>query len=116
MRTRLLLIATLATLTAACGYRVDNCDQPSKGFSLDEELDERAVELLVRDSRVIDHTQLECDMVCELIYLDQNPKGGATEVEVCDLVLDGDFTGDPDAVVGSIYCEGRGIPQFCVDA
>lgn len=113
MRTRLLLLATLAT---ACGYRIDDCDQPAKAFSLDEELDELAVERLIRDSRVIDRNQLECDVVCELIYLDQHPRGGASEVEVCALELDGDFTGDPAAVVGSIYCEGQGTPQFCVDA
>jgi hypothetical protein len=113
MRTGLLLLATLA---AACGYRVDDCDPPAMAFSLDEALDERAVDLLIRDSRVIDRSQLECEIVCELIYLDQHPKGGASEVEVCELRLDGDFTGDPDAVVGSISCEGRGIPEFCVDA
>ena len=114
--TSLTTMATMATLAVACGYRVDDCDQPAKAFSVDQELDELAIKRLVSDSQVIDRSQLECDIVCEFIYLDQHPKGGANEVEVCKLTIDGDFTGDPQAVVGSIYCEGRGVPQFCVDA
>ena len=118
MRMQLLLIAGLAGVVAAaaCGYQVDDCDQPTKTFSLEEELDEYAVERLIIDSRVIDRNQLKCAVVCEFIYLDQHPKGGASSVEICDMTIDGEFKDDPKNVVGSIYCEGQGIPQFCVDA
>jgi len=109
--------AAVATVVAAvaCGYRVDDCDQPMQRFTLDEALDEHAVERLVTVNHVIDRIDLECEVVCESIYLDQNPQGAATSVEVCELKIDGDFTGDPKAVVGSLYCEGHGISQFCVD-
>lgn len=108
-------LLVIATVTAACGYRVDDCDQPMQAFTLDEALDEHAVERLVTINHVIDRIDLECEIVCESIYLDQNPDGAATSVEACELKIDGDFTGEPTAVVGSLYCEGRGIPQFCVD-
>lgn len=109
-------VAVTVTVAAlACGYRVDDCDQPMQRFTLDEALDEHAVERLVTVNHVIDRIDLECEVVCESIYLDQNPQGAATSVEVCELKIDGDFTGDPKAVVGSLYCEGHGISQFCVD-
>jgi len=117
MRLQLLLAAaTAAVLTTACGYRVDDCDQPSQGFTLAEDLDEQTIDRLVQQNDVIDRLDLECGVVCESIYLDQNPRGGAQSVGACELTIDGEFTGDPEAIVGSLYCEGRGIPQFCFDA
>ena len=106
MRTQLLL-AVAVVAVAACSYRIDDCARPSEGFSLDEVLDEHLVERLVIDSRVLNHTELECKVVCELIYLDRHPKGATTEVEFCELTIDGDFTGDPDAVVGAVTCKQR---------
>ncbi len=109
-------LLSLVALLAACGYRVDDCERPEQSFTFDEELTEYAIERFIVDSRVIDRSDLECDVVCEFYYLDKHPKGGASTVEVCKLTIDGDFTGDPKAVVGSLYCEGLGLPQFCVDA
>lgn len=114
-----LLLAAIALLTApltACGYRVDDCDQPSQSFTLEEDLDEQTIDRLVQQNDVIDRLDLECGVVCESIYLDQNPRGGAQSVGACELKIDGEFTGDPEAIVGSLSCEGRGIPQFCFDA
>ena len=114
MRALLLLLVVATTSSAGC-YKIDDCSLPAQSFTLDQDLDERAVARLVSDNDVIDRSQLECDIVCESIYLDQHPKGGATGVGACELMVNGDVTGDPEAIVGHLYCEGRGIPQFCSD-
>ena len=110
-----LLVVVAAVGVTACGYEVDDCKPPPQSFAFDEALDEELVARLVLDSRVLDHTQLECKLVCELIYVNRHPKGATTEMERCTLTIDGDFTGDPEAVVGSLVCEGLGVPEFCVD-
>lgn len=111
MRALLLLLVT-AVASAGC-YHIDDCSLPAQSFTLDQDLDERAVDRLVLDNDVVDRSQLECEIVCESLYLDQHPKGGATGVGTCELMVNGDATGDPATVIGHLYCEGRGIPQFC---
>jgi hypothetical protein len=103
------------TLAAGCGYKVDNCNLPAEPFSLDEELTAEEVDRLIAQNRVIDRNNLVCDVVCESIYLVQLPEGAATTVDSCTMKLDGEFNGDPEEVVGSMQCAGRGIPQFCSD-
>lgn len=117
MLRRLAIVAmlTVSTLAAGCGYHVANCNRPAEPFALDEELTAREVDRLIEENHVIDRNNLVCDVVCESIYLDQHPEGAATNVENCTLKLDGEFSGDPEEVVGSLLCDGRGIPQFCSD-
>lgn len=119
MRSRFVLVAMVsvsglcAGLVSGCGYRIDNCDLPEQPYTLNEELTARAVDRLIQQNQVIDRNNLKCEAVCESIYLDQHPRGAATTVDDCTLTLDGEFNGDPDEVVGSLECDGRGIPQFC---
>ena len=84
-------------------------------FEFDEKLTARDVDRLIELSNVIDRNNLTCEAVCENIYLDMNPKGGATSVYNCTLTFDGEFNGDPEEVVGSMQCDGLGIPQYCSD-
>lgn len=117
MRMSLLFVALLA----GCGYRVDDCKQPVRSFELDEDIDAQTVERMVLEHQVITHSDLECELVCESFYLDQNPRGGARGVDTCEMAFDDEFNfndedRDPEAIVGTITCSGRGVPQFCVDA
>jgi len=102
-------------LAAGCSVDIDNCNLPAEPFTLDEELTAEEVDRLIEQNRVIDRNNLVCDVVCESIYLDQHPEGAATTVDSCTLKLDGEFSGDPKEVEGSLQCAGRGIPQFCSD-
>ena len=113
MRRTCLLAAVLAV--AGCGYKVADCDQPTLPFSDDAELTENDVERLIQETDVNTPDQLKCELVCESRYLDANPDGGITAIDSCDLTIDGDFTGDPEGIVGALRCAGRGIPQYCVE-
>jgi hypothetical protein len=113
MRTQFLIAAAL-TMTS-CGYRVDDCEQPEKSFTLDEDLDQRRVDALLDEQQLIDRSQLSCAAACESLYLDAHPKGAATSVGACELTLDDEPNDDPDVIVGNVRCDGQGIPQFCVD-
>lgn len=113
---RLALLATLAVpalMTAGCSYKVDDCDQPEEPFELELELEARDVDRLKEENEVIDANSLKCESVCASIYLDENPMGSTTTVYNCTLTFDGDFNGDPNEIVGSVQCDGLGVPQFC---
>ena len=114
MRTHLLIVAAL-TLTA-CGYRVDDCEQPERSFTLDEDITQSRFDAMLDENQLLDRSQLTCGIACESLYLDRNPKGAATSVGACELTLDDEPNDDPDAIIGDVRCDGRGIPQFCVDA
>ena len=62
---------SVSTLAAGCVYHVANCDLPAEPFALDEELTAREVDRLITENHVIDRNNLECEVVCESIYLDQ---------------------------------------------
>ena len=118
IRRQLVLVATLTApvlAAAGCSYQVDDCNNPEEPFELDETLTARDVDRLIEQANVIDRNNLTCGAVCENIYLDMNPKGGATSVYNCTLEFDGEFNGDPEEVVGSMQCDGLAIPQFCRD-
>lgn len=113
MRTALLVAALTV---AGCGVQADNCDHPARAFVIDEAFDQDEIDRLLLANHVLDRSQLECEIVCETLYVDEHPLGGATGVSTCELEFDGDFDGQPGAVLGTLHCEGRGIPQFCTDA
>jgi len=106
MRMQALIFATLA----AAGCNVPGCPD-AKDFSIDEELSESEVKGYLEESSQSDPAMLDCKTVCESFYMAN--VGNTLDITDCELAIDGEFTDMPEAILGSLHCEGNGS-DFCI--
>lgn len=115
MRMQLLIATTLAA--AGCQGESSACppnpDLEGDPFTLEEDLDESDVQTLRDEHGQVDPTMLACDDVCRSRHYDPIDPRHITSIEACTLMIDGEFTGDPDAIVGTLHCEGHDSGYIC---
>lgn len=111
-----LLIATTLAFAGCSDSTACPPDPNPEGepFTLDEDLDDSAVQDLLDEHGQSDPAMLACDDVCRSRYSEQhNYSSRIVSIETCKLMIDGELTGDPDEIVGALYCEGHSSGYIC---
>ena len=114
MRISILIAATLAT--SGCGDDSGSCPNNFlEPFTLDEDLSESTIQDLLTEHDLTDPAELDCAAVCESTYYSSLPgRGRFGSADTCTIKTEGYPTGDPEALVGHILCEGKGYSYFCL--
>ena len=114
MRMHFLIAATLAA--CACSETSTGCPPGPEGdpFELALDLDTSTVQDLLSASNQSDPAKLVCSDVCTSLYGDSSPDLIITQIDTCELIVDGDLMGDPAAIIGSLQCEGYSSDTICV--
>jgi len=111
-RLEAIVLACIASATHGCMSSTFGCDPPSRDFSIDAELTEAELTMLMADFGLASRDELDCTTVCAFAHR-RDEGWEASDVESCVLELEDESAADPEAIVGTVQCDGRAIEYYC---